>query len=256
MPLTDDPSELEPELERLFLRYVPDMASRWTRASDEHIAAIEAFAGRPLPRCYQWMLMRLGQGWSNIAYATLDMAARTVVQANTQHIVPAVEGMLCIALDHDEYQPQARYYDLAHATEHDAPVFIAGLEEGELRTSYETLREFLGLAVFDNYRLREHPTRVEGIVYADQGTNALDELEAFLEQLGFRSPIPTGAYCTVYDDGTASLSSYVVPDPKRSLHSLPIDLAGPDEATLRKILGLISASGSLNVRRLTWQPLI
>ncbi|PRP93717.1 hypothetical protein ENSA7_81450 [Enhygromyxa salina] len=41
------PEDLEPELDELLLRIVPNLASQWRGATEQ-------IAGRPLPRFYRW----------------------------------------------------------------------------------------------------------------------------------------------------------------------------------------------------------
>ncbi len=252
MPLVD-PSELEPELEALLSRCVPDMSSRWRSASEQDIAAIEAIAGGELPRCYRWLLLRLGHGFEEIGFGTLDFSARCVVEGHSRGIFPHHEGMMCIADDSAEDQPQLRYYDLAHPVRDDAPVFMTEPEVDELLPEFETLRELIASAVFDNYRRRPMPFRVEGILGTESGGNVLDELVPLFEELGFRAPVPCGPLCSLYDNGTFAFSSYRNPArPWRDVMSF--NLGGPSEGELRKLLGIVSTSTHLEVSRLTWQP--
>lgn len=251
MSLTD-PSDLEPELERLLEKYVPDMASNWSRASDHDIATLEAIAGRELPRCYRWMLLRLGRGWADIAYGSLDLSAQAVTQGYARKAFPELEGMMCIALDTDSFQPQLRYYDLAHGTDDDAPVFEAGPEDDELSAEYETLREFIGVAVFSSQRVDTLPIRVEGIFISEEGSSALDEFEHFVEDHGYRAPLTTGRFCTAYDDGEVAISSYSTPAASTRRDLLPFRLGGPSEGELRKFLGLLATGTSLRAHHLLW----
>ena len=256
MSLTDasDPSGFEPELERLFERYVPDMASHWTRASDHDISTLEGIAGGALPRCYQWMLRRLGRGCSDIVYGSLDLSAQAIVQGHARNAFPEQEGMMCFAIDTDTFQPQLRYYDLAHATDGDAPVIVVGPEDDEeVATEYESLREFLGTAVFNAHRIRTSAARVEGVFFSEEGSSAIGELEPFLEGLGFTAPLPTGRYCALYDDGDIALWSSRKPSEDLRSDLLPFQLGGSSEGELRKFLGLLSASTSLRGHHLRWQ---
>lgn len=252
MPLAD-PSELEPELEALLLRWIPDMSSRWRSASEPDIAAIEAIAGAELPRCYRWLLLRLGEGFKAIGYRTLDFSARCIVDGHARGMFPHHEGMMCIANDTAEDQPQLRYYDLAHSAKGDAPVFMAGPEEVDFEPEYQTLRELIASAAFGNYRLRPMPFRVEGILGAESGGDVLDELVPLFEELGFRAPVPCGPLCLMYDNGTFAFSSYRSPTWATST-VMSFNLGGPSEGELRKLLGIVSTSTHLEVSRLTWQP--
>ncbi len=248
-----DPSSLEPELEALFERWVPDMSTRWRSASGPDIEAIERIAGGELPRCYRWLLLRLGEGWQKIGYGTLDFSARTIVDGYARGVFPHHEGMLCIADDTAEWQPQLRYYDLAHPAKEDAAVFMAGPEELDFEPEYEGLREMLASTVFDNYRLRPLPFRCEGVLVAEDEGDALAAFAPLLAELGFSAPVPTGPLCLMYDNGALAFSSYRSPRwPIR--HSLPFDLGGPSLAALRQFLGLVATSTGLVTQYLKWTP--
>jgi len=248
-----NPSDLEPELEALFLRWVPNMASRWTSASEHDIAAIERIAGGELPRCYRWLLLRLGTGWDDIGFGTLDFSARTIVDGHARGVFPPHDGMMCIANDTAQWQPQPRYYDLAHPAKEDAPVFVAGPDEADFELDFETLRELIGSAVFKNHRLRNLPFRCEGLLVKEDKGDALEELLPLFEELGFRAPIPCGPLCLLYDDGTVAFSSYRSPT-WHTPHIVPFNVGGPSLAALRKLLGVISTSTSLATKRLNWNP--
>jgi hypothetical protein len=252
MPPRVDPSDLEPELEALLLRWVPDMSSRWRSASEQDIEAIERIAGGELPRCYRWLLLRLGHGWSTIGFRTLDFSARTIVQGHARGVFALREGMMCIASDTAKEQPQLRYYDLAHPVKDDAPVYVAGPED-DFEPEYETLRELIASAVFDNHRLRPMPFRCEGLIVAEDQGDALEVLAPLLEELGFRKPVPCGPLCLLYDDGTLAFSSYRSPA-WPTPYVVPFNLGGPSLGMLRKLLGMISTSTSLVTKNLTWKP--
>lgn len=249
-----DPSELEPELEALLRRYVPDMDTRWSRASDADIAALEALAGAPLPGCYRWMMLRLGEGWDNIAYGSLQMAAHTVLACHRAGRFPPHDGMLCIAESTDPLQPQRRYYDISNAAHDDAPVYVTDPDTDAIDLEYESLREFIGVAAFGNHRVHPMPVRVEGLFAAPAGDNALDLLEPCIEELGFRAPLSTGSFCSIYDDGELALSSYRNPGHGVGAHLAPFMLGGPSEAALRRFLGVVITETELKARHLRWTP--
>lgn len=228
------------------------MSSRWRSASEHDIAAIERIAGGELPRCYRWLLLRLGEGWSEIGYGTLDFSARTIVEGHARGLFPHHEGMICIAHDRAEWQPQLRYYDLANPAKEDAPVYVAGPED-DFEPEFQSLRELIASAVFDDHRLRPMPFRCEGLLATEGGGDALEELLPLFDELGLRAPVPCGPLCLLYDDGTLAFSSYRSPRWFR-LHALPFDVGGPSLGVLRRFLGVITTSISLVAKKLTWNP--
>lgn len=254
MPLVN-PSDLEPELEALLLRWVPDMASRWASASEHDIAAIERIAGGELPRCYRWLLLRLGEGFQDIGFGTLDFSARTIVDGHARGVFPQHEGMMCIAKDTAEWQPQLRYYDLAHPAKEDAPVFVAGPDDADFEPDFQTLRELIGSAVFKNHRIRTLQFRCEGLLVKEDKGDALEGLLPLFDELGFRAPIPCGPLCLLYDDGTVAFSSYRSPS-WPTPHIVPFNLGGPSLGDLRKLLGTVSTSTDLVAKRLNWNPVL
>lgn len=252
MPLVD-PSDLEPELEALLLRWVPDMSSRWRSASEPDIEAIERIAGCELPRCYRWLLLRLGEGWDDIGFGTHDFSARTIVQGHARGVFPPHEGMMCIANDTAEWQPQLRYYDLAHPAKEDAPVFMAGPEEADFMPEFQTLRELIASATFNNHRIQPMPFQCTGLLVAEDQGDALQVLAPLFDELGFSVPVPCGPLCLLYDDGTLAFSSYRNPA-RRTPYVLPFRLGGPSLGALRRLLGLVSTSTSLVTENLRWTP--
>jgi hypothetical protein len=253
VPQRLDPSDLEPELEALLSKWVPDMSSRWRSASEPDVEAIERIAGGELPRCYRWLLQRLGEGFGEIGFGTLDFSARAIVAGHARGAFPTHEGMMCIAKDTAEWQPQLRYYDLAHPAKDDAPVFVAGPEEGEFEPEYESLRELVGSAVFKNHRLGLMPFRCEGLLVAEDKGDALEVLAPLLDERGFRAPIRCGPLCLLYDDGALAFSSYRSPA-WPTPYLIPFDLGGPSQEALRKLLGVVVTSTSLVIENLRWTP--
>ncbi|MCA9700283.1 MAG: hypothetical protein KC431_22345 [Myxococcales bacterium] len=251
MSSLEDASNLEPELEELFLRWVPDMTSRWASASGQDIAAIERLAGGEIPRCYRWLLRRLGRGWAELGYGSLDFSARTIVDGHSRGLFPPCEGMMCIANDTAEWQPQLRYYDLAHPAKDDAPVFAGWPDEGGLSSEFQTLRELIGAAVFKNHRLQMLPVRCEGVFVDEDKGDVLDVLIPLFEELGFQPPIPGGPLSLLYDNGMVAFSSYRRPH-RLMVHLVPFVLGGPSMSALRKVLGSVSTSTHLVIKRLSW----
>ncbi|MCY1010525.1 hypothetical protein OV079_34170 [Nannocystis pusilla] len=194
-----------------------------------------------------------GEGWDAIGYGTLDFSARSIVEGHIRGVFPHRAGMMCIANDTAKEQPQLRYYDLAHPSDQDAPVFVAGPEEDDFEPEFETLRELIASAVFDNHRLRPMPFRCEGLLVAEDGEEASQTLAPLLAERGFDVPVACGPLCLLYDDGTIAFSSYRSPAwPTPQV--IPFNLGGPSPGSLRKFLGMVSTSTHLVVENLVWAP--
>lgn len=231
------------------MRLVPDMATRWHSAAVQDIAAIEALAAHELPSCYRWLLHRLGTGLRDIAYRTLDFSARGVLEGYGRGLFPHHEGMLCIANDAARWQPQLRYYDLAHASERDAPVWMTMPDEDALAPDHPSLRELIGAGVFDNFRRRTQPARLEGLLSREDEGAVVEELLPCLEAHGFLAPIPCGPLCLLYDDGVVAFSSQ---DDGSMPHIVAFYASAPTVGDLRRFLGIITTSTTIVAKSLNW----
>lgn len=204
-----NPFSLEPELEALMMRCVPNMESKWRGATPAEVARVEELAGTELPRCYRWLLLRLGRGWQSIAYPTLDFSVHRILEGHQRGQFPRREGMLCIADDVAPDQPQLRYYDIAHAQNDDAPVFMAGPEEDDFEVEFDGLRQMVGWSVFNNHRLNVLPFRCEGRFSARDEPDAIERFHALLvDELGFEAVIPKSAHCQLYVEPERACSSH------------------------------------------------
>jgi hypothetical protein len=116
------PHDLEPEVEDLLLRLVPELSQQWKGATPGEIDAVEAIAGRPLPRFYRWFLMRMGQDMGPIAYPVFDFAAPTVLACYSEELFPPHPRYLMIGYSLDEIMPLHLLYDFEHPARDDARV--------------------------------------------------------------------------------------------------------------------------------------
>lgn len=245
-----DPSMLEPELELLLSRWVPDMKSLWQSASVTDIAALEKIAGTELPRCYRWMLQRLGNGLSDISYDGIDFSARRIVEGYTRNEFRNYNGMICIAHDTNMECAQERYYDVTNPTEGDASVYTIGPEKDEITLEFESLRCLIAFSVFNNYRVQPMAQHCEG-VFRTKNSNVFEELFPVISDLGFLSPIPKNPHVHLFDNGTIAFYSYRSPERYR-MNSIPFTLGGPSTAALRSFLGIVLHSTSIELFGLEW----
>lgn len=252
MSQVTDPGSLEPQLESLLLRWVPNMSSRWQSTSQEDMEVIVHYAGGRLPNCYEWMLRRLAGGFASIGFGALDFSARTLIDGHRRGLFPHHEGMTCIAVDTSIDQPQLRYYDLAHQKDGDAMVFIAGPEEGEIEPEFQTLRELIGTAAFDNFRLSSMPFRCKGLLETPGDQDVAVAVLPLLEAQDFRPQVPCGPFCLLYDNGSAAFSSFRSPAWPPTTHVMPFALGATSSASLRSIMGHVAAATDVKIRNIEW----
>ncbi len=244
--------ELEPELEALLRRYVSDIDQQWSRAADTDVAALERLVDGELPRCYRWMLRRLGRGFSDIAYGSLDLSARTIVQMHQRGRVEPIDGMLFIGADEDTFQPQPRYYDLANGSDDDAPVVATGPEEGERTVEFDSLRAFIASPIFTHHHVRTLPSQVEAVFVCDDDVGPMPELIPVLEDQGFSAVIDVGPHCPLYAADDFALCGYRQPEDLHARRLMSVRVGGPSETALRRVLGVLAAETNVRLDRVHW----
>jgi hypothetical protein len=251
MPLPLGP-ELEPEMERLLTRLLPDFTSQVEGATPDEIEAIERLAGRPLPRYYQWFLWRMGRNMGPFAYRSLDFSAQRILAAYEDGTFEPDPRFLMIGYESDPLYPVHIAYDLDHPARDDARVTRFDLEPLLHDKSFETLREMHAYGLL----LRKYSTqaqRLGAVLYDDQDSHVAALLVPVLAQLGFTSPIETGPYCTLYEREDAVLVGCTrltreVPG------SQPISLGARNQGEIRSILGTITTETGLEVDIDEWDP--
>lgn len=244
--------ELEPELEALLLRLVPELAGGWQGASLQEIDRIEALAGRPLPRPYRWFLMRMGGSMGPLQYRSLDFSAAQVLSCYEQGLIRRDPRLFMIGYETDEIMPLHLFYDFDHPARDDARVTLIHAMGGARHAQFDTLREMLAWGGLSTLGIGKLPQVCRGSLRGESGA-VLSQLDAVMFPLGFKKPIPTGVNCGLYERGDASLSASATPrDPPDHLHFFNFGAA--DAGTLRRILGVIANESSLEVTIKSWTP--
>jgi hypothetical protein len=241
---------LEPALEALLLRIVPDLAREW-QGAPHHINELEALAGQPLPRFYHWFLARLGNDMGPMRYPTVDFSAAGVLAAYAAGAIERHPRFLLIGYERDELSPLHYFYDLDRPARGDAFVVRMLTPHDESHAQFETFREMLGWGELWAQRIQNAPQRCSGSLRVPSGS-PYPALTPLLGQLGFEAPIETGDFCGLYERGDATFICSGTPG--EPPHTQAFHLGGRDAATLGQILHAIASEPKLGVLLSGWTP--
>lgn len=250
LPLGPD---LEPAMERLLARLVPDFTPQVEGATPDEIEALERLAGRPLPQYYRWFLWRMGRNMGPFAYRTLDFSAKRILACYEDGTFKPDPRFLVIGYETDPIHPVHVAYDLDYPARDDARVTRFDGEPFLHDQSFETLREMHAYGLLLRLKYPNQAQRLGAVLYDDQDSNVAALLVPVLAQLGFTSPIETGQHCTLSEREDAVLVGCTrltqdVPG------SLPVSLGARNQAETRSILGTISLETGLEVDIDEWDP--
>lgn len=245
------PLELEPELEDLLLRLVPELPNQWRGASEDEVAQIELIAGRPLPRFYRWFLLRMGRSMGSLSFPSLDFSISKIISSYAEPVFLPDRRFLMIGHESDLVVPLHVLYDFDHPARDDARITKRLATGGALHNQFETFREMIGWGKFLSYRIMKWPQRCVGL-FTDRDGDVLAQLDPVLKSLAFEAPIPTGRCCAIYDSTRASLVSSSTPGDEPKFHTF--ELGGRDSGHLRGILGEIATETSLELEIEAWEP--
>jgi hypothetical protein len=241
------PQDLEPEMEELLLRIVPNLAEQWRGAPPEEIAQIEEIAGRPLPLFYRWFLLRMGHELGPLIFRSLQFSAPTVLACYAERIVPRNPRFLMIGYDTDEMNPLHLFYDFNYPARDDARVV-----KQYAHTPWETFREMLAWGQVGAWSVDPLPQKCCGAL-RDHGGDALGQLEPVMKSLGFETPIQTGRCCGIYLRADAAMVTTDSLDMNPGTYPI-FRLGAQDQGRIRQILGEIVAETSLELKILEWDP--
>jgi hypothetical protein len=241
-------------MEAFLLRLVPELAQGWEGVGREEIDRIEEVARRALPPFYRWFLGRFGGTMGPLRYRSLDFSCKGILAAYAKARVEPDPRYLLIAYDHDPVYSNHAFYDLDRPARDDA-LIVDGeyLDEEELVPSFETLREMIAWGALFTHGVRKHPQRCAGMLESSSEDARL-QLGAVLEALGFENPIATGRYCGVFRGPGMDMVSRSRPGD--SPHLQAFDLGAADATTIRRLLGEITSTTSLELRITEWDPVL
>lgn len=243
---------LEPAMEDFLLRVVPGIAEHWQGSTPDEIAQIERIAGRPLPPFYRWFLSRMGQSMGPLTYPRVDFSARRVLASYAENLVAPHPRFLFIGHDSDEMMSLHFFYDLDLPTRSDARVMRRHARGGERHDQFETFRELLAYGALLNGRVGRMTQRCKVMLMGNQ-PDLFSQLDPVMEGLGFERPVPTGAFCGLYERHDVAMVCSRTPRDKPQPFMV-LRLGGSDSGTLRKVLGTIAAESSLRFEVREWDP--
>jgi len=241
--------ELEPEMDELFQRLIPDLMN-WQVATTDEIEKIEQIvkkiSGNELPKFYRWFLMRMGQSMGGFSYHDMDYSAATVLSWYGDSFED--DGSKFFKIGHSS-EPELElhmYYDFNYPARDDARVTMRQAEGGEDYKQFETFREMIATKAASIHAVK-FPVFCNGTILSDD--DILPQLDPILESLGFKKPeIATGPRCGLYEGLLATMVTTGSMD--IGLNSCGFVLGGSDANILRNILATIATETNfiLNVK--------
>jgi hypothetical protein len=244
--------DLEPEMERLLARLVPDFTSQVEGATPDEIEAIERLAGRPLPRFYQWFLWRMGRNMGPLAYRSLDFSARSILAAYEDGTLKPDPRLLMIGYETDPIYPAHIAYDFDHPARDDARVTRATDEPLPEDQSFETFREMLAYGELLRTKFSIQAQRVEVVLSDNAARGVVAQLAPVMANLGFTSPIETGEYCSLFEREDALLIGFTNLGDDVAMQAT--SLAARSQGRIRGLLGTITRETGLEVDIDEWDP--
>lgn len=243
--------DLEPEMEELLLRLVPDLDSHWQGATDDEIEQIERIAARPLPRFYRWFLLRMGRSMGPFAYPSLDFSAPRVIGCYAEGLFLPHPRFQMIGHESNDMMPLHVLYDFERPARDDARVTKRHAMGGAIHDQFETFREMIAWGKFLTWRVKKLPQRCTGS-FVNRGGDVISLLDPVMKSLGFKTVIPSGPCCALYDATHAAMVSDTTPGGDTDYHGF--SLGGSDAGRLRRILGEIATESSLELKVDEWDP--
>ncbi|PCC73478.1 hypothetical protein SAMN02745121_08877 [Nannocystis exedens] len=244
---------LEPELEALLLRIVPNLARDWSGASPEDLEELEErveLTGHDFPPFYRWFLSRLAGSVGALHPMLRGFTAASVLEAYRTGSVDIGPTQFLIGRMPDALMPLDVYYDLAHPLRDDAIVLSAILDAGPESQISETFREWIAARAMIKFGVMTAPHRCFG-AFVDPGRTAAAQLETVMTALGFTSPITTGPFCRLYERGDMTMVAKSTVKPE-NLGILIYEIGGPSVAAIRRLLGEIGRGTTLQVDADRW----
>jgi len=247
--------EMEPEMDALLQRLVPNIANELEGANKQAIQQIERMvrevSGEDLPRFYRWFLIRMGQNMGPLRTPNIDYSAPTVISRYEKDKNKSVDEedskFLLIGHCSEEVLPLNMYYDFKYPTRDDARVTKRSSDGGDDFPQFETFREMIAWNTMLTFGVEKFNNLCKGTLYDDSGENVFLKFDPLMSSLGFRKPsVPTGPLCGLYESGEAAMVTLDMIDFEADVSDgFAFTLGGRDQNILRNILGAIATEADL-----------
>jgi len=240
--------EMEPGMEALLERLVPDLAIQWKGATEEQIDKIQKIvrqiSGNDLPKFYHWFLLRMGQSMGQLSIPEMDYSAATILDWYGDDFEDDGSKFFMIGKTSEEMLELHMYYDFNYPARDDARLTRRAEDGGEDFRAYDTFREMIASTVVRRSAMRSTHF-CYGTVSSETG-NILPEIEPVIASLGFTKPdVPTGIRCGLFEGKDAIMS--VTTAPGLVSNVCGVVLGCGDLKRLRNILGTITTEADFHL---------
>ncbi|MEM7156594.1 MAG: hypothetical protein AAF799_27350 [Myxococcota bacterium] len=246
---------LEPELEALLLRLVPNLEKEWAPAPQEILEELEdrvELTGHDFPQCHQWFMSKMGGSVGALEPSLGGFTAAKVLEAYESATVDLGPKQFLIGRMPDPLMPLDVFYDFEHPVRDDALVCRAVVEAGPVVKMIETFREYIAVQALMNHRVMTAPQRCFG-AFVTSSSGMGEKLDEVMGTLGFTTPVATGSYCGLYEteDMTMVARATITPENEgiRVFH-----VSGPSVTAIRRLLGEIATATTFQVDADEWTP--
>jgi len=235
--------ELEPGMDELFKRLIPDFMN-WQGATPDEInkvnQIIKKISGNDMPKFYRWFLIRMGKSMGKFSYRDMDYSLASVLSWYGEGF--EYDGSKLFKIGHTS-EPELElhmYYDFNYPARDDARVTMRRADGGEDYKEFETFREMLATKAAQIHAVR-FPVFCTGTMLNEN--DILPLLDPLMDRLGLKKPdIPTGLRCGLYAGSQATIVTTGTLD--LGAESCGFVLGGIDASSLRTVLGAIETETS------------
>lgn len=248
--------ELEPEMDELLKRLIPNIENELKGAKTEEIEKIEKMikevSGEGLPKFYRWFLLRMGTSMGSLETPGMDYSASMIISCHTNDknkVDDEEEKFFLIGYCSEEMLPLNMYYDFEYPTRDDARVMKRASDGGDDYRQFETFREMIAWNTVLTFSVEKFPKLCKGTLYDDSGDNVFIKFDPLMKRLGFsKLSVPGGSFCAMYESHEASMVTLDLIDfDSDESDGFAFTLGGIDANCLRRILGEIAVENDLVV---------
>ncbi len=248
-------ADLEPELNAWLAKHFPDLDRYVEPATPDDIAAMERYAGRPLPRFYRWFLARMGRDNAPFAARTMDFRIGRILRCYEDGTFERNSRFLVVGYETNAEFSEHFVYDFDHPARDDARLATMSPydDEPDWAVGYETFRDCFVEMVFYQYLLAEKEQQIGFVVRTEEDDTVARHLDPLLASLGFASPIATGPYSRFYEgEHQAAIARANLDNPGPFLMRMSVGYDTVHGA--RALMGHLATHDDLTVSNVQWEP--